>query len=54
MAKFPELKFHSYQKVPRPGRKMGHITAVGKNHLELLAACHEAAELIYQTGLRLE
>ena len=54
MAKFPELKFHSYQKVPRPGRKMGHITAVGKNHLELLAACHEAAELIYQTSLRLE
>jgi 5-(carboxyamino)imidazole ribonucleotide synthase len=54
MAKFPELKFHSYQKVPRPGRKMGHITAVGENHLELLAACHEAAELIYQTGLRLE
>jgi len=54
MAKFPELKFHSYQKVPRPGRKMGHITAVGENHLELLAACHEAAELIYQTSLRLE
>ena len=49
MAKFPHLKFHSYQKAPRQGRKMGHITAVGQNHPELLAACHEAAELLYKT-----
>ena len=48
MAKFPHLKFHSYQKAPRQGRKMGHITALGQNHRELLVACHEAAELLYQ------
>jgi len=54
MAKFPELKFHSYQKTPRLGRKMGHITAVGENHQQLLTDCHEAAELIYQTSLRIE
>jgi 5-(carboxyamino)imidazole ribonucleotide synthase len=53
MSKFPNLKFHSYQKTPRQGRKMGHITALGQNHLELLAACHEAAELLYQTDLRI-
>ena len=49
MAKFPHLKFHSYQKAPRQGRKMGHITALGQNHRELLAACREAAELLYKT-----
>jgi len=53
MSKFPNLKFHSYQKAPRQGRKMGHITALGQNHLELLAACHEAAELLYQADLRI-
>ena len=48
MAKFPHLKFHSYQKAPRQGRKMGHVTAMGQTHRELLAACHEAAELLYK------
>ncbi|WP_415274397.1 5-(carboxyamino)imidazole ribonucleotide synthase [Aquiluna sp. Uisw_065] len=54
MAKFPHLKFHSYQKEPRRGRKMGHITALGQNHLELLTDCHEAAELLYQSDLRIK
>ena len=54
MAKFPHLKFHSYQKEPRRGRKMGHITALGQNHLELLTDCHEAAELLYQIDLRIK
>jgi 5-(carboxyamino)imidazole ribonucleotide synthase len=54
MAKFPHLKFHSYQKAPRRGRKMGHITALGQNHLELLTDCHEAAELLYRTDLRIK
>jgi 5-(carboxyamino)imidazole ribonucleotide synthase len=26
---FPEVKFHSYQKAPRPGRKAGHLVATG-------------------------
>jgi 5-(carboxyamino)imidazole ribonucleotide synthase len=32
---FPEVKLHLYGKAaPRPGRKMGHITAFGRNVLE--------------------
>lgn len=26
----PEVKFHSYQKAPRPGRKAGHLVATGQ------------------------
>jgi 5-(carboxyamino)imidazole ribonucleotide synthase len=29
MADQPTVKFHSYGKEPRPGRKLGHVTAVG-------------------------
>lgn len=36
MAKFPEVKFHLYAKSPRAGRKMGHLTLLGKNQEELL------------------
>lgn len=28
-AAFPGVKFHSYQKAPRPGRKAGHLVATG-------------------------
>lgn len=30
----PEVYLHSYGKVLRPGRKMGHITACGSDHLD--------------------
>lgn len=36
MAVFPEVKFHSYEKAPRPGRKMGHLTLLGENQNELI------------------
>ena len=35
MARNPELKFHQYKKEVRPGRKVGHVTAMGDNLLEL-------------------
>lgn len=36
MARNPELKFHQYKKEVRPGRKVGHVTAMGDNLLELI------------------
>lgn len=29
MYRFPEAKIHTYGKLPRPGRKMGHVTVAG-------------------------
>ena len=35
---FPEVKLHLYGKAePRPGRKMGHLTALGATALEARA-----------------
>ena len=41
------LKFHSYEKSARVGRKMGHITALGDHPAELLKKAHSAAAAIY-------
>ena len=38
----PGLRLHLYGKVPRPGRKMGHLTAVGDSPVEALARVEEA------------
>ena len=35
MARNPELKVHQYMKEVRPGRKIGHVTAVGEDLLHL-------------------
>jgi 5-(carboxyamino)imidazole ribonucleotide synthase len=35
MARNPELKVHQYMKDVRPGRKIGHVTAVGEDLLHL-------------------
>lgn len=35
MARNPNLKFHQYRKEIRKGRKIGHVTVVGENLLEL-------------------
>ena len=35
MARTPSLKFHHYRKEVRPGRKVGHVTLLGENLLEL-------------------
>jgi 5-(carboxyamino)imidazole ribonucleotide synthase len=39
----PEVKVHLYGKTPRPGRKVGHVTAVGTDPDEVAAAARRAA-----------
>ncbi len=44
-ARFPSVKFHSYQKSPRPGRKAGHLVVTGEDlsvSVELARAAQEA------------
>ena len=31
LAAHPRAKFHSYDKLPRPGRKVGHVTVTGQD-----------------------
>jgi 5-(carboxyamino)imidazole ribonucleotide synthase len=42
-AAHPDVKFHSYEKASRPGRKVGHVTATGIEHAEVLARTRAAA-----------
>ena len=48
MALAPEAKFHLYEKTPRKGRKMGHITLVGPDSAELLKQGQAAREVLYR------
>ena len=48
MARNPELKFHQYKKEVRKGRKIGHVTAIGKNLLELTEVVEHARD--YMSG----
>jgi 5-(carboxyamino)imidazole ribonucleotide synthase len=48
MALAPEVKFHLYEKTPRKGRKMGHITLVGPDSAELLKQGQAAREVLYR------
>ena len=48
MALAPEAKFHLYEKTPRKGRKMGHITLVGSETAELLNQGQAAREVLYR------
>jgi len=48
MALVPEAKFHLYEKTPRKGRKMGHITLVGPDSAELLKQGQAAREVLYR------
>ena len=41
---FPEVKFHSYQKAFRPGRKAGHLVVTGENATELVAVAKKARD----------
>lgn len=43
MRAHPSAKFHNYEKSPRAGRKMGHITMVGEDLEQLLAEVRAAA-----------
>ncbi len=44
MARDPGLKVHLYGKEIRPGRKLGHVTAVGDDLEDLLIRAHHAAD----------
>jgi 5-(carboxyamino)imidazole ribonucleotide synthase len=48
MARNPGLKFHQYRKEVRKGRKIGHVTVVGENLLELTEVAEHARD--YMSG----
>lgn len=48
MARNPNLKFHQYKKEIRKGRKVGHVTVVGENLLELTEVIDHARD--YMSG----
>jgi 5-(carboxyamino)imidazole ribonucleotide synthase len=48
MALAPGAKFHLYEKSPRKGRKMGHITLVGVDTQELLGRGRAARDVLYR------
>ena len=51
---FPDVKLHLYGKLePRPGRKMGHLTALAERAEEARRACAQSAPGSEQ-GLRLD
>jgi 5-(carboxyamino)imidazole ribonucleotide synthase len=50
MKQFPTWKFHSYQKQPRQGRKMGHVTALGDDAKALIREGLEVRNLLYQSS----
>jgi 5-(carboxyamino)imidazole ribonucleotide synthase len=48
MARNPDLKFHQYKKEVRVGRKIGHVTAVGSDLLQLTTDVQHARD--YMSG----
>lgn len=48
MKRFPQVKFHNYQKAPRKGRKMGHLTVLGADLAELLTTGQSARDMLYR------
>lgn len=48
MARTPALHFHQYKKVVRPGRKIGHVTLLGKDLVELTHEVQHAVD--YMSG----
>ncbi len=48
MARNPNLKFHQYKKEVRKGRKIGHVTVIGENLLELTEIAEHARD--YMSG----
>jgi 5-(carboxyamino)imidazole ribonucleotide synthase len=47
MEQFPHVKFHLYEKAPRLGRKMGHLTLQGVDLDQLLADGRACRDLLY-------
>lgn len=48
MALAPDAKFHLYEKSPRAGRKMGHLTLVGTDPNQLLSRGRAARDVLYR------
>jgi len=48
MARTPALHFHQYKKDVRPGRKIGHVTLLGKDLVELTQEVQHAVD--YMSG----
>jgi 5-(carboxyamino)imidazole ribonucleotide synthase len=46
MKAFPEAKIHAYGKSPRIGRKLGHITVVGRSLDSALAIANKARSAV--------
>ena len=48
LAAHPTVKFHTYEKSARKGRKMGHVTVIGDNEASILAEAKAAASVCLQ------
>jgi 5-(carboxyamino)imidazole ribonucleotide synthase len=46
LARWPDVKVHLYGKSVRPGRKLGHVTALGSNLDEIRARARAAADYL--------
>lgn len=46
MARDPRIKVHMYGKTARPGRKLGHVTAIGRDLPALLERANHAADYL--------
>jgi 5-(carboxyamino)imidazole ribonucleotide synthase len=46
MARTPGLKFHHYRKEVRPGRKIGHVTLLGADLVELRQEVQHALDYL--------
>ena len=49
MARTPKLKIHQYRKEVKPGRKIGHVTLIGENLVELTTEVQHAID--YMSGV---
>ena len=49
MARTPKLKIHQYRKEVKPGRKVGHVTLIGENLVELTSEVQHAID--YMSGV---
>ena len=48
LAQHPSAKVHTYGKAPRAGRKMGHVTVVGQDSVDVLAEARATAQALLQ------
>jgi 5-(carboxyamino)imidazole ribonucleotide synthase len=49
-AKWPDVKVHLYGKGWRPGRKVGHVNAVGSDLADVRARARAAADYLVHGG----